>query len=1051
MVWCQSCNEDVEAAHDSGFTCCPACGRVVEDFEFASDVQFAKGPDGDGGAVGQFVGANGEARGASRFSGGQMWAAQGDSHENSAARGRQEISALVDHFRVTPTSDAIDASHRLYRLALQRGFTRGRRVSLVAATCLYIYCRQEDRPYMLIDFADHLSVNVFVLGAVYLQLLRLFCLEDYPTFSKPQDPSLYLHRFVDKLKFGDKAQAVSSTALKLVQSMKRDWMQTGRRPAGICGAALFIAAHIHGIERSKRDIIGVVHVGWATVEKRVVEFAHTQAAPPAPPAQPPPFDCWLLQAGELTVDEFSAHAQLLEQDQAQLMLTYEQQIQEPPEAQEPPSALDPPAAQLADGSDGQLVLAGQGEQQQGGKAGGGAATKQGCEHVVQGRPHFAHGMCRDCFDQFLRISGGMFKDAVFPPSFTKGIVKAVHAEVKALVVGQAAAAATPTQATPPDKQQQEGEAGMGCGGAELEPELQELEEALRGQALHSLAAAMGIAAPATPAPLLPPALRLGRVGSGKPGEGAAGGHGAAKATEGGAQPGGDARGRGGAEAGVEQATQCYGEAGQGRGEGGGQAGGKGGPSELPSTQGYGSSLASPLGSQATGCSQQGGEQQGQQQGQQQGSQQQGSQQPGQSAAMDLTIEGLQPASSQLPTPPCPGPDPTGGAQGGSGGEGGEEGGGPDADYQPTGLELALVPAAYPPPPTPGPPAADPPGVPGEPGETAGEGLRGGQGEGAAADDSLALVVVQADGGAAAGVQGAGGAGGAGGAALVVAEAGGAVVCQEESLSDLDDSELDCYIASHEEAQMKEALWTAMNQDWIDKQAAKAAAAEAAGSSPAAKPKRTRKPGSGKTGPLPPAGTAEDAARAVIEARKLSNKINYTALGRLFSEQEGEEGQGSPGCAGEGEGPGGGAGEEEGAGGEVALRKGGKRGVKGVRGSAGGGVQGAGDGEGEGEGPGSGLGAQAALKQAAEAEAAAVKAAYRKRSAQRAAEQEQDKNKYRKTLEAEQSKRGSPSGPGLGGGFLSSLTFAGAKAGPAPSRLGPGLGSLRQAGPRSALG
>ena len=52
-------------------------------------------------------------------------------------------------------------------------------------------------------------------------------------------------------------QAVSSTALKLVQSMKRDWMQTGRRPSGICGAALFIASHIHGIEKTKREIISV--------------------------------------------------------------------------------------------------------------------------------------------------------------------------------------------------------------------------------------------------------------------------------------------------------------------------------------------------------------------------------------------------------------------------------------------------------------------------------------------------------------------------------------------------------------------------------------------------------------------------------------------------------------------------------------------------------------------------------------------------------------------------------------------------------------------------
>ena len=43
-----------------------------------------------------------------------------------------------------------------------------------------------------------------------------------------------------------KQNAVTNTALRLVKSMKRDWMQTGRRPSGICGAALFIATHIHG-------------------------------------------------------------------------------------------------------------------------------------------------------------------------------------------------------------------------------------------------------------------------------------------------------------------------------------------------------------------------------------------------------------------------------------------------------------------------------------------------------------------------------------------------------------------------------------------------------------------------------------------------------------------------------------------------------------------------------------------------------------------------------------------------------------------------------------
>lgn len=51
---------------------------------------------------------------------------------------------------------------------------------------------------------------------MYLQLLRLFRLEEYPTFTKPIDPSLYLHRFTEKLGFGTKAREVQMTALNLV-------------------------------------------------------------------------------------------------------------------------------------------------------------------------------------------------------------------------------------------------------------------------------------------------------------------------------------------------------------------------------------------------------------------------------------------------------------------------------------------------------------------------------------------------------------------------------------------------------------------------------------------------------------------------------------------------------------------------------------------------------------------------------------------------------------------------------------------------------------------
>lgn len=54
----------------------------------------------------------------------------------------------------------------------------------VAAACLYIFCRQEGKPFMLIDFSDALQINVYQLGAVWLQLCRLLCLEDHPMFTK---------------------------------------------------------------------------------------------------------------------------------------------------------------------------------------------------------------------------------------------------------------------------------------------------------------------------------------------------------------------------------------------------------------------------------------------------------------------------------------------------------------------------------------------------------------------------------------------------------------------------------------------------------------------------------------------------------------------------------------------------------------------------------------------------------------------------------------------------------------------------------------------------
>lgn len=63
-----------------------------------------------------------------------------------------------------------------------------------------------------------------------------------------------------------------------MQCMDRDWMTTGRRPSGLCGAAIIISARIHGFKRSTKQITDVVHVCDETIRRRLEEFSTTSTA-----------------------------------------------------------------------------------------------------------------------------------------------------------------------------------------------------------------------------------------------------------------------------------------------------------------------------------------------------------------------------------------------------------------------------------------------------------------------------------------------------------------------------------------------------------------------------------------------------------------------------------------------------------------------------------------------------------------------------------------------------------------------------------------------------
>ncbi|TVU18656.1 hypothetical protein EJB05_34766, partial [Eragrostis curvula] len=265
MRWCTHCLDYTNSTQDQDnrmivlicyclcfvIRICIDCGKVLDDTNYADELQFVKGPDGRVGFPTLFARMEGKTI-ESIESGYTI------SRERTEEKGKYEIEQLVQNLHVSGGGTIVDMAHRYYKLALDHNFTRGRRTTHVAAACLYIACRQSDKPYLLIDFSEHLQISVYALGAVFLQLCQVLLLSDHPVFQKLIDPTLFIKRFTE----------YSGGLLT---------PETGRKPSGICGAALYIAALSHGLDYTKADVVAVVHVCEATLTKRLIEFENTDS------------------------------------------------------------------------------------------------------------------------------------------------------------------------------------------------------------------------------------------------------------------------------------------------------------------------------------------------------------------------------------------------------------------------------------------------------------------------------------------------------------------------------------------------------------------------------------------------------------------------------------------------------------------------------------------------------------------------------------------------------------------------------------------------------
>ncbi|KAK9508679.1 hypothetical protein O3M35_006178 [Rhynocoris fuscipes] len=171
---CKSCgSSELEVDPSRGDTVCTNCGTVLEDCVIVSEVQFEENAHGISSAIGQFVSS--ESSGGCRGFGSNFHASGvRESREITLQKAKRAVSNLCQNLRLN--QHCLDTAFNFYKMALSRHLTRGRKQSHLIAACVYITCRIEGTPHLLIDFSEVLQICAFELGRTYIKLSQALCI-----------------------------------------------------------------------------------------------------------------------------------------------------------------------------------------------------------------------------------------------------------------------------------------------------------------------------------------------------------------------------------------------------------------------------------------------------------------------------------------------------------------------------------------------------------------------------------------------------------------------------------------------------------------------------------------------------------------------------------------------------------------------------------------------------------------------------------------------------------------------------------------------------------
>ena len=157
-----------------------------------------------------------------------------------------------------------DEASRVYNFVLQRGLVRGRSMESVIAACIYAACRSYNIPRTLDEITNASDVERKEIGRTYRFIMRKMGIK-----VKPSSPKDYISRFASILHLSPKTQ---NDALKILKKADISELTSGRGPAGIAAAALYVAALLNDEKKTQREVADVAGITEVTIRNRYKEL-----------------------------------------------------------------------------------------------------------------------------------------------------------------------------------------------------------------------------------------------------------------------------------------------------------------------------------------------------------------------------------------------------------------------------------------------------------------------------------------------------------------------------------------------------------------------------------------------------------------------------------------------------------------------------------------------------------------------------------------------------------------------------------------------------------